>query len=325
MKHHMKLLLLSCSIGLFFIPHHARSADDWPSQTIKIVSPYGAGGPNDLSARLLGEELGKRVGKPVMVENKVGAGTAIGNHYVANAPSDGYTVLYAAAPYSTLKALNGKLSYDPDNDLSPVAKVASAPLFLIVNADSPYKTVADLVQRGKEGSKGLTVGTPGHGSLPHLAMELFLRDADAKGVVVHYKGDVAAYTDLLAGRLDATLTAITVALPHIEAGKLRVLGVASEQSSSIYPDAVPLKDQGLPNVVASGWYGFMVPSGTPQPVIDTLDKQFNAILQEPDIKKRLLAQGLEITAGDQSEFRQFIQSEMQKWTKVITAAGIKAQ
>src|SRR5690606_17288677 len=130
---------------------------------------------------------------------------------------------------------NGKLSYDPHKDLVPVAKVASAPLFLIVNADSPYKTVQDLVRLGSEKSEGLTMGSPGHGSLPHLSMELFLRDAGVKGVVVQYKGDVAAYTDLIAGRLDATLTAITAALPHIEAGKLRVLGVASEQPSAIYP------------------------------------------------------------------------------------------
>lgn len=325
MKRHIKLLLSSCAIGLFFAAIHAKAADEWPSRTIKIVSPYGAGGPNDLSARLLGEQLGQRLGQAVMVENKVGAGTAIGNHYVATSPADGYTILYAAAPYSTLKALNGTLSYDPDNDLVPVAKVASAPLFLIVNADSPYKTVADLVKHGKDGSKGLTVGTPGHGSLPHLAMELFLRDAGARGVVVHYKGDVAAYTDLLAGRLDATLTAITVAKPHIEAGRLRVLGVASEQSSAIYPDAEPLKSQGLPNVVASGWYGFMVPADTPQSVIDTLDKSFNDILHQPDVEKSLLGYGLEVTSGDRAEFAAFIESEKKKWAQVISDAGIKAQ
>lgn len=304
---------------------HVRAETDWPSRAIKIVSPYGAGGPNDLSARLLGEQLSTRLGQPVVVENKVGAGTAIGNHSVATAPANGYTLLYAAAPYSTLEALNGKLSYDPNKDLVPVAKVASAPLFLIVNADSPFRTVQDLIKHGETQPEGLTMGSPGHGSLPHLAMELFLRDAGVKGIVVQYKGDVAAYTDLLAGRLDATLTAITVALPHIEAGKLRVLGVASEKPSAIYPEAKALKDQGLPNVVASGWYGFMAPAGTDAAIVDTLDKNVNEILGQPDIKKRLLEQGLEITAGDQAEFRRFIQSEMKKWADVIQTAGIKAQ
>ncbi|HLU78160.1 MAG TPA: tripartite tricarboxylate transporter substrate binding protein [Burkholderiaceae bacterium] len=325
MKSRMKMLLLGCAASLMLAAAPAGAQGDWPSRSFRIVSPYGAGGPNDLAARLIGEELGKRLGQSVVVENKVGAGTAIGNHYVAKAPADGYTLLFAAAPYSTLEALNGKLSYDPNKDLLPVAKVAAAPLFLIVNADSPYKTVQDLVRAGSEKPEGLTMGSPGHGSLPHLSQELFLRDAGVKGVVVQYKGDVAAYTDLIAGRLDATLTAITAALPHIEAGKLRVLGVASEQPSAIYPDAKPLKDQGLANVVASGWYGFMVPAGTDQASIDRLDKEINEILQQPEVKQRMLSMGLEITAGDQKEFQRFIQSEMQKWAGVIKDAGIKAQ
>lgn len=325
MRSHIKLIFFSWAIGLFLSPVHAMAGDDWPSRAIKIVSPYGAGGPNDLSARLLGEQLGDRLGQPVVVENKPGAGTAIANHYVAKAPANGYTLLYAAAPYSTLEALNGKLSYDPKNDLISVARVASAPLFLIVNADSPFQNVPDLIEYGKKHSKGLTLGSPGHGSLPHLAMELLLRDAGTPGVVVQYKGDVAAYTDLLAGRLDATLTAITAALPHIHAGKLRVLGVASEKTSQIYPEAPALKDVGLPNVVASGWYGFMVPAGTSSTVVDTLDKEINHVLNDPAIRKRLLDQGLEVTAGDQTQFSRFIESEMEKWTEVIDKAGIEAQ
>lgn len=311
-------------MGLSLSSVHA-AAGDWPTRAIKIISPYGAGGPNDLSARLLGEQIGASLGQPVVVENKPGAGTAIGNHNVATAPADGYTLLYAAAPYSTLAALNKTLSYDPNKDLLPVAKVASAPLFLIVNAGSPFQSVQDLIRYGKEQTNGLTLGSPGHGSLPHLAMELLLRDAGTQGVVVQYKGDVAAYTDLVAGRLDATLTAITAALPHIEAGKLRVLGVASEKSSQIYPDAPALKDAGLPNVVASGWYGFMVPAGTSPAIIDTLDKTVNSALNDPDVQQRLLNQGLEITAGDQFEFRRFIQSEMDKWTELIEKAGIESQ
>jgi tripartite-type tricarboxylate transporter receptor subunit TctC len=320
-----KRLLVGCAMAATFLwAQSAAAADNWPQRSIRIVSPYGAGGPNDLSARLIGEELGARLGQSIVVENRPGAGTAIGNQHVANAAPDGYTLLYAAAPYSTLEALNGKLSYDPHKDLKPVAKVANAPLFLIVNADSPFKTVEDLIAHGKAASGGLTLGSPGHGSLPHLAMELLLRDADTPGIVVQYKGDVGAYTELLAGRLDATLTAITAALPHVQAGKLRVLGVASDKPSAIYPDAVPLKEQGLPNVVASGWYGFMVPAGTPDSVVDTLDKEINSILGEAQIREKLLAQGLEITPGDKQAFGQFIQAEMNKWGEVIKAANLKA-
>lgn len=323
MRFRIKMLSFLGALGVCLgIMTAAAAQDAWPERAVKIISPYGAGGPNDLSARLVGEHLSSKLGQPFVVENKAGAGTALGNHYVASSPSDGYTILYAAAPYSTLEALTGKLSYDPRNDLKAVAMGATVPLFLIVNAESPYETVADLIEHAKSKTEGLTVGTPGHGSLPHLAMELLLRDAQTEGVVVHYKGDVAAYTDLVAGRLDATLTAITSALPHIKSGKLRVLGVASDKPSEIYPDAQPLKEQGLPNVVASGWYGFMVPASTPGHVIQRLESEISQSLNSEQIKQRLLDMGMEARPGSSNEFAQFIEAETAKWSDVIKGANI---
>ncbi len=296
----------------------------WPARPVKIIAPYGAGGPNDLSARLLGDYLGRGLGQTFIVENKAGAGTQVGNSFVAKSNPDGYTILYAAAPYSTLEALNGKLSYDPRKDLQPVAMVATVPLFLVVNAQSPFKSVKDLIDYGKSRPNGLTFGSPGHGSLPHLASELLFRDAGVKGLAVHYRGDVAAYTDLIAGgRLDATLTAITAALPHIQNGKLRVLGVASTKQSEIYPDAVPLMEQGLPNVVASGWYGFMVPAGVSGEIVARLDNEINRVLNIPEVRQKHLAQGMELQPGNASQFGQFIQAEMEKWGDVIRKADIK--
>ncbi|CAP43331.1 Bug family tripartite tricarboxylate transporter substrate binding protein [Bordetella petrii] len=295
----------------------------WPARTVKIIAPYGAGGPSDLSARLLGDYLAKHLQQSFVVENKAGAGTRVANEYVAQAPADGYTVLYAAAPYSTLEALYGKLGYDPRKDLQPVAMSATVPLFLIVNAQSPAKTAQELIAYGKSQANGLTFGSPGNGSLPHLAAELFLRDAGVKGLTVQYRGDVMAYTDLLAGRVDATLTAITAALPHIQSGKLRVLGVASANPSAIYPEAPTLRSQGLPSVVASGWYGFMVPAGVPAEIINRLDKEINQALADPDIKQRFLAQGMEPHPGNAAAFGQFIDAEMSKWADVIQKAGIR--
>src|SRR5690554_2433313 len=325
MKLGKRLLLLAGATGLAITLTNAAAQESWPERPVKIISPYGAGGPNDISARLLGERLSSRLGQTFVVENKTGAGTIVANNFVAKAAPDGYHVLYAAAPYSTLEALHGSLSYDPKKDLKAVAMVATVPLFLIVNADSPYKTVDDLIKHGKSNTDGLTVGSPGHGSLPHLAAELLLIDAGTKGLVVHYKGDVAAYTDLVAGRIDATLTAITAALPHIQAGKLRVLGVASETASGIYPDARPLKDQGLSSVVAAGWYGFMVPSGTPPQIVQRLDDEVGLALNDESIKKRLLDLGMETRPGTSAQFAQFIQSEMDKWGGVIKHANLKAQ
>jgi len=307
------------------IAPHAFAQGDWPARPVRIISPYGVGGPNDLSARLLGEYLGRRLNQSFIVENKSGAGTRVGNDFVAHAPADGYTLLYAAAPYSTLEALYGKLNYDPKTDLQTIAMAATVPLFLVVNAQSPAKTAQELIAYGKSQANGLTFGTPGTGSLPHLAAELFLRDAGVNGLSVQYRGDVPAYTDLLAGRLDATLTALSAALPHIQAGRLRVLGVASAERSKIYPDAPTLREQGLPNVVASGWYGFMAPAGTPAPVISRLATEVDGALKDADVQRKLLAQGMEPYPGDPAAFAAFIDSETKKWGEVIEKQHIKGE
>lgn len=327
MKMNRRTLLGVAAAGLCAgaVPRAFAQAD-WPSRPVKIVSPYGAGGPNDISARLIGEYLARSLGQAFIVENKTGAGTRLGNGVVAGSQGDGYTLLYAAAPYSTLEALYGKLNYDPRKDLRPVAMVATVPLFLVVNAQSPIKTAQDLIAYGKSQANGLTFGSPGYGSLPHLASELLYRDGGVKGLTVQYRGDVAAYTDLVAGgRLDATLTAITAALPHIQAGKLRVVGVASSARSEIYPDAVPLREQGLPNVVASGWYGFMAPAAVPDPIVARLDSEINRALKDPDMRQKLLAQGMEPIPGSAAEFGKFIYAEMEKWSEVIRNAGIKGE
>ncbi len=260
-----------------------------------------------------------------MVENKPGAGTRLANEFVARGPSDGYTLLYAAAPYATAEALYGKQNFDTRKDLQPVALVAMAPLFLIVNTQSGVKTAQELVAYGKSKPSGLNIGSPGAGSQPNLAAELFLRDSGSRGVVVHFRGDAPAYSELLAGRIDATLTAITTALPHIQAGKLRVLGVAATQRSALYPDAPTLREQGFPSVVASGWYGFMMQGRTPQPIIDRLQVTVIRALADPEVKQKFLAQGLEPNSKTAAEFRRFIDDEGRKWGDLIAKAGIKGE
>ena len=298
----------------------------WPQKTVRLISPYGAGGSNDISARILAEQLGRRLGQQFIVENKPGAGTRLGNELVAHAPADGYTVLYAAAPYATVGSLYGMLSYDPLKDLRAVSLAVTAPVFLIVNASSPFKTVADLVARGKaDKERGLTFASPGSGSGPHLAAELFFKEAGVKGLNVHFRGDSTAYTELLAGRVDATMTAITSALPHIQAGKLRVLGVASEQRTSIYPTAPTLVEQGYANVVGYGWFGFMVPAATPQPIVDRLAGEVHAVLADTTVRKRLADLGLQPVGSSPAEFAAFVTKEMTRWGQVIRQVGIKGE
>ena len=297
--------------------------EDWPARPIRLVSPYGAGGASDISVRILGEWLGRGLGKQFVVENKPGAGTRLANEIVAHAAPDGYTFLYAAAPYATAEAMYGKLNYDPRKDLQPVAMAVRAPIFLIVNAQTPFRNVRDLIAHGESRPEGLTFASPGAGSQPHLAGELLFRDAGVKGLNVHFRGDATAYLELLAGRVDATFTAISTALPHIEAGKLRVLGVASAARSPIYPQAPTLPEQGFSNVVAGGWYGFMAPAATPRRIVDRMQAEAIRALADPEVQKKLIAQGLEADGGSAARFGQFIDDETRKWSEVIRKIGLK--
>lgn len=301
----------------------AHAQADWPSRPVKLISPYAAGGASDLSARVLGEYLTKALGQQFVVENKPGAGTRLGTEFVARSPADGYTVLYVAAPYATAEALYGQgLSYQRDQ-LRPLAMAMHAPLFLIVNAQTPIKTVRDLVAYSKTVPGGINIGTPGAGSQPHLAGELLLREAGMQGINVHMRGDALAYSELLGGRVDATLTAISSALPHIAAGKLRVIGVASEARSALYPSAPTIREQGFPSVVASGWYGFMVPAATPSEVAVRLENAVLRALEDAAIKQKLLDIGLEASGAPSAAFAKFIDDQTRKWTGVIRNANIK--
>lgn len=304
-------------------PAHAQG--QWPERTVRIVSPYGAGGSNDISARLFAERFGKRMGQQFIVENKPGAGTRLANEFVARAPADGYTLLYAAAPFAVVESLYGKLSYDPGRDFQPVTLALVAPVFLIVNADLPVKTVADFIKYAKSKPQGINIASPGAGSGPHLTGELFMKEAGIQGLTVHFRGDATAYTELLAGRVDATLTAITTALPHIKAGKLRVIAVANESRSPIEPKVPTFAEAGFPNIVGYGWFGFMAPRGTPAAVVDRLAAETNAVLAEPDFKARMLELGLQPRGGTPAEFAAFIVRETRKWSEVIRTAGIKGE
>jgi len=318
-------LLAAAAAGLampWCLPSQAQA---WPARPIRMISPYGAGGSNDILTRVLGDFLGRRLGQAILVDNKAGAGTRIANDFVAKAPADGYTLLHAAAPIAIGEALYKDLPYDVHKSFASIASTAIAPLFLVVNADAPYKTLAEFIKHAKTHAKGVSFGSPGAGSAPHLTAELLLRAAEAKGVVVQYRGDAPAYTDLLAGRLDATLTAISTAVPHIQAGKLRVLGVANEERTPLYPDAPTLREQGLPSVVGYGWYGMLAPAGTPAAIVARLNAEINAAVADPEVRRKAEAAGLQLRGSTSAEFSAFIASETRKWAQIIKSANITAE
>jgi len=302
----------------------ASSTEGWPTRPVRLISTYAVGGSSDISLRILAEYFEGKMGKKFFVENKPGAGSTIANQTVAHADPDGYTFLYAAAPYETAEAMFGKLSYDPHKDLRPIALSMLVPLFLIVNANATYKTLEEFIAYAKSKSDGITFATPTPGSQPHLAAELLLRTADIKGVAVQFGGDAPSYIELLAGRVDATTTALPAALPHIKSDALRVLGCFSEERSSVYPEAATLREQGQ-DVVAVGWYGFIAPAATPDPIVDQMQSEIAQALADETVKQKLMVQGLDTHYLPGPQFDKFIDSESDKWGKIIREAGINKQ
>lgn len=318
-------LIAAAAAGLALPWSASGFAQAWPTRPMRLISPYGAGGSNDILTRVLGDFLARRLGQGVVVENKAGAGTRIANDFVAKAPADGYTLLHAAAPIAIGEALYKDLPYDVHKSFAAIASTAIAPLFLVVNADAPYKSLAEFIKHAKADPKGATFGSPGAGSAPHLTAELLLRASGAKGIVVQYRGDAAAYTELLAGRIDATLTAISTAIPHIQAGKLRVLGVATEERTPLYPQAPTIREQGLPSVVGYGWYGMLAPAGTPASIVARLNAEINAAAADADVRRKAEAAGLQLRGSTSEDFSAFIASETRKWAQIIKTANITAE
>jgi len=322
MKVTRRALLGGVAAGMTFGPAIAASSTgDWPARPVRLISTYAAGGSSDISLRILAEYFEGRMGKKFLVENRPGAGSTIANQAVARADPDGYTFLYAAAPYETAEAMFGKLGYDPHKDLRPIAMAMVVPLFLIVNANAPYKTLQEFIAYAKSRPDAVTFATPTPGSQPHLAAELLVRTAGIKGVAVQFGGDARSYIALLAGRVDATTTALPAALPHIQSGALRVLGCFSDARSSVYPEAATLREQGE-DVVAVGWYGFMAPAATPDPIVEQMQSEIGQALSDATVKQRLAVQGLDVHYLAGPEFGKFIDGETGKWSKIIREAGI---
>jgi len=314
----MAAVLLAVGLALGPLAH----ADSYPSRPVKLISPYGAGGSNDTSARVLADALSQKYGQQFVVENRPGAGTRVANELVAHAVPDGYTLLWAAAPFAINTAAGLKQRYDVAKDFKPVGPRVVGPVFLIVNAASPARTLADFIKLAREKKDGITFASPGIGSGPHLTGELFAAQAGFKALTVHYKGDATAYTELLAGRVDATLTAITSALPFIKAGKLRVLAVASEQRSPVYPDAPTFAEQGHAGVVGYGWFGLVAPAGTPDAIVRQLNRDASAVFADPAIRAKLHGLGLQPEPMSSAAFGQFVDGEVRKWGELIRRTGL---
>lgn len=301
------------------------NAQTYPERPIRMVLPFPPGGVTDLLARALAEKLAPRLGQPVVVDNKSGAGTVLASDLVARAPADGYTVLMAASSLGTAPLLYEKVGYDAIKSFAPITQVASVVHVLVVNPTLPVKSVAELVAYAKQNPGKLNYGSTGAGTSTHLEAELFKSMSTTFMVHIPYRGSGPALVDLIAGQTNVMFDALGSSGPFIKAGKLRALAVTTARRSPSAPELPTVAESGLPGYEAMPWLGLVAPAGTPQAVVDRLHREVNEVLKDPELRERFKGWGLDIISNTPSEFSAFLRRDIEQWTKVISSAKIKAE
>ena len=301
-------------------------AQDYPSKPVRVIVPWAAGGSTDSIGRIIGAKLGESLGQQVLIDNRGGAGGTIGTDIVAKAPADGYALLFCAV--STLaisQSLYAKLPFDISRDLEPVALTGSVPFVLVVNRTLPVKNVKELIALAKSRPGDLSFGSAGVGSTAHLSGELFKSLAGINITHVPYKGNAPAMVDVTSGQIQLMWDFMPSALPHIEAGKVRALGVTPLRRSKAMPQTPTIAEAGLPGYEVDSYFGILVPANTPRGIVTRLNNELNKISELPDVRERYAREGVEPTAQTPEQFRKYLQSELVKWAKVVKASGAKAE
>jgi len=308
------------------LPARAQSAKtEYPNRPIRLVVPYAPGGTTDYAARILGSKLTDALGQTVVVDNRPGAGSIIGSDVVAKAIPDGYTLLMVDTGFSITPALYAKLPFDAVKDFSAVTEAMRVSNWLIVPAALPARSVADLVALAKAKPGTLTFGSGGVGSPFHMAGEQFKLAARIDIVHVPYKGGGPALTDLIGGHISLLFPTMTIALPHVNAGRLRALAVIAPKRAAAEPDVPTMAEAGLPAVTMTSWYGMLAPAGVPRPLIEMLSAEIRKILAQPDVRERLASQFAEPVGSTPAVFAKLVAGEIVTWTAVAKAGGIKAE
>jgi len=316
--------LLYALFAVASIAHAADTSQEFPSKPIRIVSPFAAGGNTDTLSRYLAPKLIERLGQPVIVENRPGAGGMTGNNYVAKSPPDGYTLLFMSGAYTAHSATVKNLPYDPLRDFEGVSMVITYPFVVIVKAESPMRTISDLIATAKKNPGKLNYGSVGVGSVFHLAAELFNVMAGTDLTHVPYKGGAEPLTELIGGRLDVIFNTLTGSIPHIKSGRVRALAVASLERSAQLPD-VPMVAQTLPGYEVTSFAGVVAPRGTPRAVIERLNGELRAVLDLPDIRRQFTDLGGDVKASTPEAMMQHVTDEIAKWKRVVDARKIEIQ
>jgi len=295
---------------------------DFPNKPVRLIVPVAAGGPTDIVARMLAEKLSKMWGQQVVIENKGGAGTNIGNEYVAQSDPDGYTVLFATASLAVNSSLYRSLNYDPIADFAPVSLVTELAYFVFVPNSSPAHSIKEFIDYAKSRPGKLTIASPGTGSAPFLAEMLFLQMADLKMTHVPYRGASPAFTDLIPGRIDCYFGSGTL-LSYARSGQVRVLATTGAKRDAAAPDVPTIAEAGVRGYDVTAWQALFVPAKTPSAIVRKISADTNAALADPAIKDKLAQTGYVAEGSSPEELEQLLKSEIAKWSAVIKSMGIK--
>ena len=297
----------------------------YPDQPVHIVVPYTPGGSSDVIARAIGDELGKVLGQPVIVDNRAGAGSLIGTQYVAQDPGNGYTLLMADVPFTIVPAVyRDKVRYDAEKSFAPIALLGLAPTYLFVNDRSPISTAQDLVRRAKAAPDTLSIGSGGNGSLTHLMGALFMINSGTRLTHIPYKGAAASVTDLAAGQIDMSFTTMASASALYQAGKLRPLAVSSDHRQKDTPAVPTFQEAGVPQMAVESWWGLMAPAGTPTDVQAILARAVARVMTTTAVKARMAAVGVSPPAdGSPAALQKVVKADLARWQEVVRRADIK--
>ena len=314
---------LATAAVLFLAAAGAQAQQNYPDKAVRLIVPYAAGGNADLLGRVVGQKLGEMFSQQFIIDNRAGANGVIGTELLAKAAPDGYTLAFIASGHSINPGMYAKMPFDPVRDFAPVAQTSSTPILIAVTAALPAKTVKALAALAKARPGDLSYASQGNGSPGHLAGALFNSMNGVNTVHIPYKSTAQAITDLTSGQVQMMYPSATSILPHVKAGRLRAVAIATRTRSALAPDIPTAAESGMPGFEAGIWNGVMAPAHTPQPVIDKLHAAIAKIIQSPDVRERILGMGADPVISTPAEFSAFIAAELKKWTKVIKDSGAR--
>lgn len=314
---------LLCGLGVSMICSGASlAADAYPTQPITLVNPYAAGGPADVLGRALARELEKQLGKPVIVENKAGGGAAIGANFVARAKPDGYTLLLGTSAAHVVTPLMQRTAYDGIKDFAFVTIVANQPNMLVVRSSLPVSSLPELIALARKEPGKINYASAGPGSSPHLGGELFRQQAKVDIMHIPYSGAAPAINDLVGGQVDMAVLNLAASVQFIRSGKLKALAYANPKRSALFPDVPTLAEAGVSGAESASWYSLAAPKGTPQEVLEKLNKAVQAVNQSPEYRKLMDAQGVELWTLTPQEATQYVEKDQLAMRKLVDSAGL---